>query len=70
VSPLFTGVGVAPVTLADVDPERRPAALADDAEAPRALRPAHVESLRDFPVGIKGLARARFGRSDSVRVGS
>lgn len=53
---------------ANAAPELCAAAFGGDPDAQRKLTPAHLASQVGFPRGIKRLAAARFGVSDSARV--
>jgi len=57
------------LALANAEPERCAAAFAGDAEAQRALGPAHLKARSAFPQGIKRLTTDRFGASPSARLG-
>ena len=56
-------------TLANVEPERCVAAFTGDAEAQRALAPAHLAARRSFPGGLKSLMATRWGTSTVTRMG-
>jgi dihydrodipicolinate synthase/N-acetylneuraminate lyase len=57
------------LALANAEPERCAAAFGGDAEAQRALAPAHLTARRAFPQGIKQLTAQRFGTSPTARLG-
>ncbi len=57
------------LALANAEPERCAAAFGGDAEAQRALAPAHLAARRAFPQGIKQLTAERFGTSAAARLG-
>lgn len=63
------GCAGAILALANVEPERCAAAFAGDADAQRALGPAHLAARAAFPTGIKRLTAERFGTSPSARLG-
>jgi len=63
------GAAGAILALANCEPELCVAAFDGDARAQRALAPAHLASLRDFPRGMKRLVAHKFGTSSAARVG-
>lgn len=63
------GCAGAILALANAQPERCAAAFSGDAQAQRALGPAHLAARRAFPQGIKRLTAERFGTSSVARLG-
>ena len=57
------------LALANAEPELCAAAFAGDADAQRALTPAHLAAGRDFPHGIKHLIARRFATPEAARMG-
>jgi dihydrodipicolinate synthase/N-acetylneuraminate lyase len=63
------GAAGAILALANSEPELCAAAFAGDPRAQRALTPAHLAALEEFPRGVKRLVAEKFGTSTVTRVG-
>lgn len=57
------------LAVANAEPELAAAAFAGDADAQLRLVPAHVETGRAWPQGLKALTAARFGTPTGARMG-